>query len=104
MKPYTLSVLAKQDIAEIRRYLGARSADAAIRLGRRFRLAFDGIAENPNAARLHAEFSELLGEPVRTRKVGRYLILYRSSADVPEIFAVLHGARDLGRVIENRFF
>ncbi len=60
-----------------------------------------------DAARRLADFPERgtprpeLGRGARSLVVGRYLILYRVGPDSVDILRIVHGARELGALLEG---
>ncbi len=95
--------VADRDVNEAADYLGRES----VPLGRRFYTAVQetckALAEFPNLGREREVFSpHLLG--LRSHAVQgfeNYLIFYRPVADGVEIIRVLHGARDVDRILEE---
>jgi toxin ParE1/3/4 len=55
------------------------------------------LAEQPRANRLREEF----GTGVRAAVLGSYLVLYAERRGVLLIERVVHGARDLGRLVDE---
>ena len=53
------------------------------------------IGDRPNIGRLRPE----IGEDVRSRAYRNYVILYRIEPDRVRILRVVHGARDIGRLL-----
>lgn len=55
------------------------------------------LAEHPKTGRSREE----LGPNMRSAPVGPYLIIYWPLADGVEILRIVHGARDLGRLLQE---
>lgn len=95
MPQITYTRRARQDLVEIGEYIAAdnpRATDRAIdTLMDRAIL----LSANPQIGSLRAEIAEGL----RLFPVGNYLILYREISVGIEVVRVLHGARDLERLL-----
>lgn len=97
MKRYHVSARAKIDLAQIWSYIARRNRRAARNVARgiidRYRLLarFPGIGQRRDDLR----------PGIRTFPVGNYLIVYRAISDGVEIVRVLHGARDIGAVLDE---
>jgi plasmid stabilization system protein ParE len=97
---YELTEDADADINALWLYIAQnRSPNTADRLADRLYDAFELLAENPF---LGHQREELTDRPVRFWIVGRYTIAYRPIPPPPRIIAILHGARDLAPILDNR--
>lgn len=87
---------AESDLREAWSHL----AQHDIRAADRFYDAIDTLAESlldfPDRGVLREEF----GADTRMVTEGRYLVLYRREQDVVRILRVLHGSRDLTRLVK----
>jgi toxin ParE1/3/4 len=84
-------------------YIGERNYDAAERFLRAAREAIHDIARMPTAGGLkhfrHPELSGIRSWPIDGFK--NYVIFYRETKDGIEVLRVLHGARDIERVLQE---
>jgi plasmid stabilization system protein ParE len=102
MSAYSLTPLAKMDIFGIWSYIAARSEDAADRVERAIYQACEFVAEAPlrghsqqNLTARHLRFWTLTRYP-------NYTIVYRPDTRPVEIVAMLHGKRDIERILGDR--
>ncbi len=99
MTCYLLTPAADADLDSIWSYVeaasGMRRADA---LENRLHLAMRRLARSPGLGRPNQQLAD---EALRVYRVTSYLIIYRDSARPIEIVRVLHGARDVGAVLES---
>lgn len=97
MSGWALSPAAFDDLDAILDYVDHESgAPAADRLLADFQAAFLRLAENP---RIGTPREDLAGAAVRCWGVHSYLVLYKSEAAPIRILRVVHGARELGRLL-----
>ena len=97
MSRYVLSREARADLRQISQYLEQESIKVARRVLAEFTVAFRALARNPRKGHLRQDLTErtdLLFWPVYS-----YLIVYRSRGRVLRIVAVLHGKRNLERIL-----
>jgi len=98
-----LSPRARQDLREITRYLRREAANAAV--GRRFLTAVDRtlalLADHPGmgtkVVARHHELSQLRTFVVRGFE--SYMVFYLPSDQAITVLRVLHGARELARLL-----
>ena len=88
---------AQAELDDIFDYIADDDPDAARRMSRRFDDAFRLLARNPKLGRDH---SRLLLH-ARSFTLGSYLIFYSPTEDTVEILRVIHGARDVERLLHN---
>jgi toxin ParE1/3/4 len=99
------SLRAELDLLEIYEDIYLDRPDAAERFLSAARAAFTNLAEMPGMGRIwespfrHPEGTRVL--PMHGFR--NYLIFYRASAGGVEILRVLHGARDLGPLLNSAF-
>ncbi|MCC6124829.1 MAG: type II toxin-antitoxin system RelE/ParE family toxin [Pirellulales bacterium] len=82
---------------EIADYLSDRHPSAAVRVLENIFAKFSLLSQNPLLGELR---SDLPKQP-RCFSAGNYIILYHPISDGIEIARVLHGARDLGAILEE---
>lgn len=95
MKTYWLDPDAEEDLDDIWRYMAKNSKTAASKFINEFRDTFDTIANNPDMGRRYSERDPGLQVFVS----GKYYIFYRVVKEEAQIKRVLHGARDLSRIV-----
>ncbi len=98
---YLLAPEAALDLARIWRYL-RREANVAladhVETVIRDRLAF--LARSPRAGHRRRDLTD---EDVRFFPVFSYLIVYRAESKPLQVVSILHGRRDLERILKGRF-
>src|ERR1039457_636718 len=99
MPKYRLTRRAGRDIEKIWEYISRDNPDAASRMMDAFIGVFESIAANPKAG--HTRTGATRG-PVLFRRVREYQIVYDPSKRPVQIIAVIHGRRDLPRVLRTR--
>jgi plasmid stabilization system protein ParE len=100
--PYVLTPLAKADIFDIWSYIAADSEDAADRVEQAIYDACAFVAEAP--ARGHSRL-DLTTRSLRFWTVTRYpnyTVVYRPMTGPLEIIAVMHGKRNIRRILKER--
>jgi toxin ParE1/3/4 len=98
MSGYVVSPKADEDIFEIWRYLYERAGiEVANRVEAKVYGAFETLAQNP---RVVHKRSDLTTHRVLFFTVYSYMIVYRPGTPL-DIARVLHGKRDLKRILEN---
>ncbi len=96
-----LSSPAQADVEEIWSHIATESGSAEIAdsvigsIDETFRL----LRRNPNLGRRR---DEDLRQEMRSFPSGNYIIFYRSRTAAVEIVRVLHGHRDIGRILGRR--
>jgi plasmid stabilization system protein ParE len=99
VKPYVVAPEAEDDLRQIWRYLlGEASLEVADRIEAELVNDFESLAEFPG--RGHKRL-DLTSHSVLFLSVYQYLIVYRVISIV-EIVAVLHGKRNLKRLLKSR--
>ena len=99
MKPYVVSPDAESDLKQIWRYLlGEASPAIANRIQGELVDAFEGLADVPGKGHKRPD---LTSRDVLFFSVYQYMIVYRRATMV-EIVAVLHGKRDVRRLLKTR--
>jgi plasmid stabilization system protein ParE len=99
VKPYLVAPEAEDDLRQIWRYLlGEAGLAIANRIQGELVDAFEGLADVPSKGHKR---SDLSSRDVLFFSVYQYMIVYRRTALV-EIVAVLHGKRDVKRLLKAR--
>ena len=93
---YSLTQAARSDLIEIDDYLRAESPQAAVRVRAGLRAAMRKLAEHPGIGHLREDLAD---EPLRFWPVYSYLIIYRAEKRPIQIIRVLHGSRDVRRLL-----
>ena|ERR1039457_116617 len=89
------------DLVEIWRYLKKKAnVEIAERVERAIRDKVVFLASMPGAGHWRRDFTD---EPVRFFAVYSYLIVYRPETKPLQVVAILHGSRDVERVLSKRF-
>jgi plasmid stabilization system protein ParE len=102
MSAYALTPLAKADVFEIWAYIAEHSEDAANRVEQAIYDACAFVAEAP--MRGHSR-SDLTSRPLRFWTLTRYpnyTVVYRPETSPLQVVAVLHGKRNVRRVLKQR--
>jgi plasmid stabilization system protein ParE len=99
VKPYIVAPDAEADLKQIWRYLlGEAGLAVANRIQGELVDAFEGLADVPGKGHRRPD---LTSRDVLFFSVYQYMIVYRRAATI-EIVAVLHGKRDVKRVLKTR--
>ncbi len=97
---YVLAPEAALDLVEIRHYLTAKaSVEIADRVESAIREKIAFLARVPGAGHRRLDLTSL---PLRFFRVYSYLIVYRLAAKPLEVVAILHGYRDVERILVER--
>jgi antitoxin ParD1/3/4/toxin ParE1/3/4 len=101
MKPrYALAPEAAHDLVEIWRYIKAQSSlETADRVESVIRERLVFLARNPGVGHWRKDLTD---EAVRFLPVYSYLIVYRPENKPLQVVAILHGRRDVERVLKQR--
>jgi len=99
MKTFRLSPEAAQDLIEIYEYIAQDSLEAAERVRIELLEASRNLAEMPGKGHTREDLTSrrVLFWPVRS-----YQIIYHPASQPLEIVAVLHGKRNLRRILKER--
>jgi plasmid stabilization system protein ParE len=101
MADYRFTPEAAADLFEIWSYIAQGSVDAADRVESAVYDACDLLAKTPRSGQIRKHFTT---SPVRfwtVQQFPNYLIVYRPDTTPIEIIGVLHGMRDLKRILSN---
>jgi antitoxin ParD1/3/4/toxin ParE1/3/4 len=97
---YVLAPEAAHDLVEIWRYLKDKaSVEIAERVERAIRERMVFLARTPGAGHWRRDLTE---EPVKFFAVYSYLIVYRPETKPLQVAAILHGHRDVERLLTER--
>jgi len=99
---YVLTPLAKADIFNIWSYIAADSEDAANRVERAIYEACAFLAEGPMRGHTRPYLTK---RPLRFWTLTRYpnyIVVYRPETSPLQVVAVLHGKRNIQRVLKQR--
>jgi toxin ParE1/3/4 len=88
---------AEQDLVQIEDYIGKDNPSAAVRFVQRLTDRFAQLAEFPGIGRERVEYARGL----RSVTEGDYVIFYRLKESNLEILRVLHGRRDIKRILQS---
>jgi len=97
MKPFRLSLEARRDIQEVWAYIARDSIEAAGWVRCEIRDACRRLAHHPYSG--HSRGDLTTREDVLFWPVYSYLIIYRPDRKPLEILRVLHGNRDVTRIL-----
>jgi plasmid stabilization system protein ParE len=96
MKTFRLSAQAARDVERIWEYISRDDVAAARRVRLEFHDAFEKLAEQSGIGHTR---DDLTSRPVRFWPVRSYLVVYKPGSRPLEIVRVVHGARDLPRIL-----
>lgn len=99
MNAFRLSPEASQDIIEIYEYIAQDSVEAAERVCTEFLEAMRGLAEMPGKGHRREDLTK---SAVLFWTVRSYQIIYRTGSGRLDIAAVLHGKRNIRRILKKR--
>jgi plasmid stabilization system protein ParE len=101
MASYELSPETFEDLLRIQNFISHDNPPAAAHLIDDFFLAFERLAQWPHSG--HSR-TDLTSKEVLFWPIGSYLIVYRirKAESLVQIVAVLHAARDIPAVLEDR--
>jgi len=100
---FHLSPDAEVDLDEILAYLDELPQQAADRIGQSLQTMLHSIGRQPYLGVRSSYLTRLIGEEVHSRLVYPYRIYYRVGKNIPEVFAILHGAHDQRSILNSRF-
>lgn len=99
MNTFRLSPEASQDIIEIYEYIAQDSVEAAQRVRLELLKAMRGLAEMPGNGHRREDLTK---GPVLFWTVRSYQAIYRTRGQPLDIVAVLHGKRNIRRILKKR--
>lgn len=93
---FSLTPAARLDLIEISEYLRQKSPSIATRVLAELRSAMRQLAVRPAIGHLR---EDLANEKVRFWPVYSYLIIYRAQTQPLQVIRVLHGSRDIRKLL-----
>lgn len=99
MARYILTDRAKTDLLDIVDYIKQRSPSAAKRVRAELRSAMHQLSEFPGMGHRREEIGD---DTLRFWTVYSYLIVYREDTKPLQIIRIIHGARDVERLLGRR--
>lgn len=96
---YEISDEAQNDLFEIWQRIAADSIDVANRIDEEFHSLFDALARMPGQGHLR---KDLTSKPLLFFPIYSYLVVYHPKTTPVRILAVLHGKRDVRRLLRGR--
>lgn len=90
---------ARRDLRELWAFIADDDLDVADRVLDEMTAAFARLAQMPGLGHTRRD---LTARPVLFWPVYSYLIVYRPHREPLQIIAVIHGARDVYRILQNR--
>src|SRR5688572_24697984 len=97
MSRYSITPQAREDLYSIIDYVQQQSSQAAEKLLDSIENAMDRLGGNPGIGHLREDLHD---ETLRIWPVHSILIVYRFDVKPIQIIRILHGARDLGSILE----
>ena len=98
MSRYQLTPEASSHVDEIADFIAEESVDAALRVLDALEDAFRQLAEMPEMGHTREDLTE---RPVKFWSVFSYLVVYEPASRPLTVLAVLHGARDVRRLLKD---
>jgi plasmid stabilization system protein ParE len=95
---YGLTPEAQSNVDEIADFIAEESVDAAIRVLEALEDAFQQLAEMPEMEHTREDLTD---RPVKFWSVFSYLVVYDPASRPMTVLAVLHGARDVAKLLQN---
>lgn len=97
MSEFVLTPAAEGDLLKILEYVEGDSPSAILRVVDALDEAMQLLADNPGIGHVRPDLTDA---DVRFWSVFRYLVIYRPETEPLEIVRVLHGSRDVKRLLE----
>ena len=99
MSGYSVSPQALDDLFEIWQYIAQDSEEAADRVQREFYETFSSLAQTPGQGHSRKDLTQrhVLFFPLYS-----YLIVYRPDVEEIRILTVVHGRRNVKRILKQR--
>ena len=98
MSRYRLTPEARTNLEEIGDFVAEESIDAALRVLDALEQAFQQLADMPEMGHKR---EDLTGRPLKFWAVFSYLVVYDPASTPLTVIAVLHGARDVERLLKG---
>ena len=94
---YQLTEPAQRHVEDIGAFIAQDSVEAALKVLDALEAAFELLADQPGIGHTREDLTE---KPVKFWSVYSYLIVYDPATRPLTVLAILHGARDLTRVLK----
>jgi toxin ParE1/3/4 len=94
-----IAATAQEDLKKIWAYVGRDNSEAAEKLIKEITFRFGTLRDHPHMGRAQDDLLVSL----RSFAVKNHVIFYRPFEEGIEILRVLHGARDIGSILESFF-
>lgn len=98
MKRFEFTRGARDDLQEIADYIAADSPEAARRVVAQIRKAVERLADVPELGHVREDLGPVL---LRFWPVYSYLVIYRGDIQPLQVIRILHGARDVERILSS---
>ena len=98
MSQFVLTPAAEGDLLKIIEYLEGDNPSAVLKVVDALDEAMQRLADNPGIGHVRPDLTD---EEVRFWSVFKYLVIYRPDMKPLEIVRVLHGRRDLKRLLSE---
>jgi antitoxin ParD1/3/4 len=98
MNSYVLTPAAEGDLLKLLDYLDGDGPRAVLTVVEALDEAMQLLADNPGIGHLRPDLTH---QDVRFWSVFEYLVIYRQDTEPLEIVRVLHGKRDVGRLLRE---
>jgi plasmid stabilization system protein ParE len=98
MSEFVLTPAAEGDLLKIIEYLGGDNPSAVLRVVDALDEAMQRLADNPGIGHLRPDLTD---QDVRFWSVFKYLVIYRPDTKPLQIVRVLHGRRDVKRLLDG---
>lgn len=102
MTAYDLTPLAKADIFEIWVYIAADNENAADRVEQAIYDACEFVAASPFRGHSRPDLTKRMIRFWTLTRYPNYTIVYRPDTAPVQVVAVLHGKRDISRILKKR--
>jgi plasmid stabilization system protein ParE len=102
MSAYALTPLAKADVFDIWRYIADNSEDAADRVEQAIYDACALLAEAPRRGHFRPDLTPRSLRFWTLTRYPNYTVVYRSETVPLQVVAVLHGKRNIQRILKQR--
>jgi len=102
MSAYALTPLAKADLFEVWSYIAEDSVDAANRVEQAIYDACQFVAEGPLRGHTRTDLTSRILRFWTLERYPNYTIVYRPETAPLEVVAILHGKRNLVRILKQR--
>jgi len=102
MSTYVLTPLARSDIFEIWSYIADDSEEIADRVERAIYDACSLLSEGPNRGHFRSDITDRKVRFWSLTRYPNYVIVYRPDTTPIQVIGVLHGRRNLSRLVARR--